>query len=317
MEPKHVKTRRRFKTGQEPRVLLVDSDPEHCEELAITLRPEGFRVVTVSRYDAAESLYGMFAPDLAVVVLRSSDPQPVMTGRRLWQLSRKPLPLFYAMSPECPLRASCFGRGHAVGVLPLPLPVGELIERINGLLALKQGIQRASDTAAGERHSFFHDSTTGLFSRQYLLAQVAQELRRSERHGGAFSLVNLTLPAYGRIKRRAGRGTSERLLIWAAGRLMEMVRAADVVARTGEDEFSVLMPAAEHESVGEVVGRLAIGFEAARFQLSDESLQPRVCVGVATFPDVHGSAPQLLEAAVMDRRRRDFQKLQIVTRVAR
>jgi diguanylate cyclase (GGDEF)-like protein len=71
-----------------------------------------------------------------------------------------------------------------------------------------------------------------------------------------------------------------------------------VVARFGGDEFSLILPDTGRDGAVAVAERIAQRVRAARF-LADDGLNVHVTasIGVATLPDVAGSAEELIRAA--------------------
>src|SRR5215217_2674759 len=84
------------------------------------------------------------------------------------------------------------------------------------------------------------DWLTGLHNRRYL----ARELDRltGERARGPFSVAVLDLDHFKSINDRFGHDAGDRVLVRVAALLLGELRQADVVVRTGGEEFVVLMP---------------------------------------------------------------------------
>ena len=84
------------------------------------------------------------------------------------------------------------------------------------------------------------DWLTGLHNRRYL----ARELERltGDRPPGPFSVAVLDLDHFKSINDRFGHDAGDRVLVRVAALLLGELRQADVVVRTGGEEFVVLMP---------------------------------------------------------------------------
>ena len=78
------------------------------------------------------------------------------------------------------------------------------------------------------------DWLTGLHNRRFL----ARELDRAE---PAFSLAVFDLDHFKRVNDEHGHDAGDKVLVRVASLLMSAVRHSDVVARTGGEEFVVLM----------------------------------------------------------------------------
>lgn len=86
------------------------------------------------------------------------------------------------------------------------------------------------------------DSLTGLANHGAFSDAVARELARQKRDGGAVGVLCLDVDGFKRLNDEQGHAAGDRVLAGIASVLRRNVRASDVVARTGGDEFGVLLP---------------------------------------------------------------------------
>lgn len=92
------------------------------------------------------------------------------------------------------------------------------------------------------------DRLTGLRNYAYLEDALRRECRRVERYGGAMSLVLLDLDRFKELNDRHGHETGNRLLAQVGRTISEQVRASDVAARFGGEEFAILVPGGASEA---------------------------------------------------------------------
>lgn len=131
-----------------------------------------------------------------------------------------------------------------------------------------------------------HDSLTGLHNRSYFEQELVK-LERS-RHF-PLSIVMVDVDDLKAINDRLGHVAGDVLLRQAAVLLRETFRCGDVVARIGGDEFAVLLPDTDEQSVQEVVVRIR---EGLRLWNDSHSTPINLSLGVAVAED----GRQLLEA---------------------
>jgi diguanylate cyclase (GGDEF)-like protein len=125
---------------------------------------------------------------------------------------------------------------------------------------------------------------------------VREELRRG-RTSEALAVAVLDLDGLGTVNKRHGAAVGTHLLRTCAEVLHQTVRGVDEIARTGPDEFSVLLHATDAERAAAWEERFEDMLDACGRNLP---ASPVTCsIGIADS----GEAPTLMEVAVRARRR--------------
>lgn len=86
------------------------------------------------------------------------------------------------------------------------------------------------------------DALTGLYNRREFMRLAEDELRRARRHGDLTSAIVIDLDHFKAINDRYGHPAGDKVLGHVAQCLLGGVRATDLVARIGGEEFMVLLP---------------------------------------------------------------------------
>ncbi|MFB6368000.1 MAG: PAS domain S-box protein [Gemmatimonadota bacterium] len=122
--------------------------------------------------------------------------------------------------------------------------------------AIVRDVTDQKEREAELREQALHDALTGLPNRKLFrdrLEQALAALSRSEE--GCLALLFVDLDGFKEINDRHGHAVGDRMLEKIAGRLAELVRESDTVARHGGDEFVVLLRDLEATEEAELVAR--------------------------------------------------------------
>jgi len=135
------------------------------------------------------------------------------------------------------------------------------------------------------------DELTGFFNARYLSARLREELARAQRYGHELALVLIDSDALKNVNDRLGHEAGNEHLRRLAKTIRAHVRATDIVARYGGDEFVVLQPESGLDAARATAERIR---KAASVQ--QEGIATSVSIGVAAFPDVREADALFREA---------------------
>jgi len=150
---------------------------------------------------------------------------------------------------------------------------------------------RAVEAARARIHHLaHHDALTGLLNRNAFMERL-DALMHSERAGEARgALLFIDLDQFKRVNDSLGHLAGDVLLQTLAQRLTSLLRASDVVARFGGDEFMVLLPGALPLADVEEVARKLLALLAAPVVLEGRAISITPSVGIALYP-LHARTP--------------------------
>ncbi|KAB2964170.1 MAG: sensor domain-containing diguanylate cyclase [Thermoanaerobaculia bacterium] len=101
------------------------------------------------------------------------------------------------------------------------------------------------------------DSLTGAATRAFLLETAEREVERARRFGTPVSLVVFDLDHFKRVNDELGHAFGDAALVELARRTRGELRASDLLARPGGEEFVALLPMTGLAAAVEIAGRLA------------------------------------------------------------
>ena len=101
-----------------------------------------------------------------------------------------------------------------------------------------------------------HDPLTGLYNRRGFDDHLSASISRSVRYGWSFGLVLVDLDGFKAINDRIGHQGGDAVLRQVGEQLRHGLRAGDIAARVGGDEFALLLHIDGPNSIDAILGRL-------------------------------------------------------------
>lgn len=137
------------------------------------------------------------------------------------------------------------------------------------------------------------DALTGLYNRRYLTQRLSEELVRSYRHKGAFSVLMADVDEFKKYNDAFGHPAGDEVLKKVANILLNSTRSVDCTARYGGEEFAVLLTGTSGEVAHEVAERIRARVEAHEFAGRRITLS----IGIAEFPENGQTADEVISHA--------------------
>lgn len=130
-----------------------------------------------------------------------------------------------------------------------------------------------------------YDSLTSLPNRVLFFDRLRHAVSEAKRYKHPLALMFLDLDSFKQVNDRLGHAAGDAVLVEAGYRLRECVRACDMVARMGGDEFTIILTKmADHGDASLVAERVIESF-ALPFLVEGESAQVGVSIGICVYPD--------------------------------
>ncbi|MCK9381643.1 MAG: EAL domain-containing protein [Sulfuritalea sp.] len=142
-----------------------------------------------------------------------------------------------------------------------------------------------------------YDSLTELPNRRLFRDRLEQEILKAQRGGLYVALLFVDLDRFKEVNDTLGHHTGDLLLIEAARRVCDCVRATDTVARLGGDEFTVIMSELTDTDRVSEVAQAMLKTLAAPFVLDAGAVYVSASIGITIFPSDAGNVETLLKNA--------------------
>ncbi|WP_058554975.1 GGDEF domain-containing protein [Thiohalocapsa sp. ML1] len=167
-----------------------------------------------------------------------------------------------------------------------------LVAYVTSLLAADLGFARAYVERLAET-----DTLTGVNNMRAFNQALARLERRARALDEPLSLLMIDIDNLKAINDQHGHDAGSAAIRSVANAIKASVRANDIVARYGGDEFAVLLPSASEEAARHAGERLLKRIASCPLELPTGRISVSVSIGLATFPVMAGDVEDLLNHA--------------------
>ncbi len=153
------------------------------------------------------------------------------------------------------------------------------------------------DQIEHNRYLALHDELTGLPNRRLFLDRLSLSLERARRMESKAALLVIDLNHFKQVNDTLGHHVGDLLLKEVSTIFSSRVRRSDTVARTGGDEFSLILEEPTNRSNAKLVAKSLMQKLEEPLQIGDQFVKVGASIGVAVFPDDATSIESLCIAA--------------------
>ncbi|MDH7795089.1 MULTISPECIES: GGDEF domain-containing protein [unclassified Beijerinckia] len=146
-------------------------------------------------------------------------------------------------------------------------------------------------------HAASTDYLTGLANRRTLTETGTGQFRLAAERSARLAVAVLDIDAFKAINDTYGHEFGDQALIHVAGRLQAGTRKMDLVARSGGEEFVVLLNDLDQREAEAAAERLRLSVEADPFRMGTTTVPITVSVGVAIHQTGDGSFADIMRRA--------------------
>ena len=146
----------------------------------------------------------------------------------------------------------------------------------------------------------YSDTLTGLANRTSLGPAFEQAVERARRRSTRLAALFIDLDGFKPVNDAHGHSAGDRILIEVSRRLRASLRASDLVARIGGDEFFVVLEDVQDAATLEIVARKLLAELARPYELSaSEQARISASIGISLYPSDALDAATLMKHADM------------------
>jgi two-component system, cell cycle response regulator len=173
-----------------------------------------------------------------------------------------------------------------------PLVSGDHVQLGPGLLLRFALTEPADERLQADLYeSSIRDPLTKAYNRRYLLSRLEVEVAHARRHGAPFAALMLDIDHFKEANDRFGHFVGDRILGLVTTQAVRMLRAGDLLARFGGDEFIVLCRDTDAHQAMALADRLRVAVSNMRLSAGGEQVAITLSIGVASLAEVGPDRP--------------------------
>jgi two-component system cell cycle response regulator len=267
--------------GRRPRILLAEDDTEEREALEAGLETD-YEVASVVDGNQALASARLGVPDLVMLDLRL----PGLDGLGVLEAMRADV-----ATSEVPVILLSGQADDATRVRALDLGAADFIQKPISLGELRARMERTLRHTRRQTHLRAlaqTDVLTGLANLRAFRERLDDEVRRARRYGTALTCIMADMDHLKPVNDAFGHGAGDRAIAAVADVLRSQLRATDLGARYGGDEFVLLLPhtgAADGRILAE---RLCARLATTELPIGERKVSVRTSFGVAELEPIDG-----------------------------
>jgi len=163
----------------------------------------------------------------------------------------------------------------------------ELISSMN--LELEEKVkERTQELALAKKelaHQAQHDVLTGLPNRRLFNDRILDAIHIAKCNQNELAVLYLDLDKFKQVNDKLGHHIGDTVLIQVAKRLNSILKARDIIARMGGDEFAIIIEGADKPMVANIAQRINVTI-AKPFVIDNNQIEISACIGVCMFDAV-------------------------------
>jgi len=155
-----------------------------------------------------------------------------------------------------------------------------------------------ADTIDRQKREFhelsIRDALTGAYNRRYFYEFLEREFMRTSRYNLELSMAVLDLDNFKLFNDKYGHVCGDDILRRTASVVQSRIRDADLFARTGGEEFVLLLPETELANALAFLEMIRHVIESTEIRCNEASLHTTVTIGVSSFQTSRPVSPTQL-----------------------
>lgn len=159
----------------------------------------------------------------------------------------------------------------------------------NNVAAAQQRVRELEGELAKASDLVRHDHLTGALNRRGLAEVLGREILRAKRSDTKLCIAVLDVDNFKQLNDSLGHQAGDNALVHLTGVIREVLRPQDTVARTGGEEFLIVLPDIELAAAGNVMTRVQRELTKRYFMHDNQRILITFSAGVTELPSEESS----------------------------
>jgi len=275
---------------QEQTILVVDDEPVIRKLLAALLANLGTVELAASGEEALRKALAL-KPDLIVLDVQMPGLDGYEVGKRLKAtVETSFIPIVFLTANITNEEEE---RGLEIGATDFirkPISANIVRTRVGNILKFQAATQKLELLAST-------DPLTGAYNRRHFMETGYNELLRSKRYKHTFTVLMLDIDHFKAVNDTHGHNIGDEALIQTVAVIQQTLRAEDIMARLGGEEFAVLLPETEKAKGALLAERIRVAISEIVVETPTTPLTFTMSIGISESTDADTDIDDALKRA--------------------
>ena len=274
-------------------LLIVDDEPDILRSISRLFRDSGYHILTASSGSKGLKLLAKY--DVQVII--SDQHMPVMTGSAFLSKVKQDHPniirIILSSYTDVDIIQNALNDGLIYKFISKPWVDDDFRQHVHEAFHAYATKNKKQEQGQALIRQLYCDKLTGLYNRVNFISQLTLAIEQAKKNHTTLYVISINLDRFGGINRNLSYDAGDLVLQEVAARLLTLFSLENALARTGDDNFTLLVKSHITTEDIQVLLNKIIDVFSLPLLLLDTPLYITPSIGVSQYPQ-HGELPELL-----------------------
>lgn len=265
-------------------ILVVDDEQAVTTLLVEVLKKAGYQVNAANDGFKAIAACKVRTPDVIVLDLH----MPLMGGMEVYNRLKSEdktsaIPIIFMAARDKTLPTFNNDEASNEDIVFKPIEANEILSRVKSVLKEKALREELKKKEAQLRELTLTDSLTELRTTRYLDEFMQIGIKQAKRYSVPLSIVIMELDMADDLLKTSGKAAFDQVISQVALIITKQMRESDIVVRTAQSEFTIVLTCTTREGAIEVAERLRTKMGATHFVVGSGAKIVTCSLGICQY----------------------------------